>query len=442
MVRRPVDISFDELRRFVDVSPEAFAAPFNFEDDLSHFKWAYATAQQLSRHRPRAVARREARLGDGLHRGRRLDVAPLRSPLPLRRARRRAGDAAAALRPRRRGDVRLRRRAARPVHERARRRHHAGGALRSRLRPRPAPRRSLEDARPAPRERALPQHRRHRLSVRRRREAALAPRSADHPRHRAHRARRCSASSRRTTCPAACWPRPSARTWWRTGSRPTSPAAGEAGRAPRRATRKPTRRGSSTCAASATWAGRAAATPSGHHRSPQGDRNLAAMHFESGRYAEAEALYRDLITREPTDASLHTSLAGVLGAQERYDEAEAELKQGARDHAAQPRGVPQPGGDRAAQGRQRSRDRALSLRAARQPRLRAVGQRAAPAHRHRRAAPAAIVGRDAGRRHRRSGEHGGQARQLRSGDQAARPGRADGARAAARSSSTAPTSRI
>ena len=45
-----------------------------------------------------------------------------------------------------------------------------------------------------------------------------------------------------------------------------------------------------------------------------------------GRYAEAEALYRDLITREPTDASLHTSLAGVLGAQERYDEAEAELK--------------------------------------------------------------------------------------------------------------------
>jgi len=63
-----------------------------------------------------------------------------------------------------------------------------------------------------------------------------------------------------------------------------------------------------------------------HHRSPQGDRNLAAMHFESGRYPEAEALYRDLIKREPTDASLHTSLAGVLGAQERYDEAEAELK--------------------------------------------------------------------------------------------------------------------
>jgi tetratricopeptide (TPR) repeat protein len=64
-----------------------------------------------------------------------------------------------------------------------------------------------------------------------------------------------------------------------------------------------------------------------HHRSPQGDRNLAAMHFESGRYREAEALYRDLIAREPDDASLHTSLAGVLGAQERYDEAEAELEQ-------------------------------------------------------------------------------------------------------------------
>ena len=88
--------------------------------------------------------------------------------------------------------------------------------------------------------------------------------------------------------------------------------------------------------------GQSGGEASGHHSSPQGDRNLAAMHFESGRYGEAEALDRDLIKREPHDASLHTSLAGVLGAQERYDEAEAELKRGARDHAAQPRGVPQP----------------------------------------------------------------------------------------------------
>ena len=64
----------------------------------------------------------------------------------------------------------------------------------------------------------------------------------------------------------------------------------------------------------------------GQHRSPQGDRNLAALHFEAGRYQEADALYRELIARDPGDASLHTSLAGVLGAQERYAEAEAELE--------------------------------------------------------------------------------------------------------------------
>lgn len=61
-------------------------------------------------------------------------------------------------------------------------------------------------------------------------------------------------------------------------------------------------------------------------RSPQGERNLAAVYFEAGRYEEAAALYRELIEREPGDASLHTSLAGVLGAQGRYEEARGELE--------------------------------------------------------------------------------------------------------------------
>jgi len=45
LVRRPGDLKPDELARFVDVTPEDLARPFDFEDDLSHFKWALATAQ-------------------------------------------------------------------------------------------------------------------------------------------------------------------------------------------------------------------------------------------------------------------------------------------------------------------------------------------------------------------------------------------------------------
>ncbi len=59
--------------------------------------------------------------------------------------------------------------------------------------------------------------------------------------------------------------------------------------------------------------------------SPQGDRNLAAIHFEAGRYQEAAEMYRKLIAEDPEDASLRTSLAGTLGALGRYDEAMAEL---------------------------------------------------------------------------------------------------------------------
>ena len=49
-------------------------------------------------------------------------------------------------------------------------------------------------------------------------------------------------------------------------------------------------------------------------RSPKGERTLAALDFEAGRYAEAIAAYERLLREAPKDASLHTSLAGALGA--------------------------------------------------------------------------------------------------------------------------------
>lgn len=59
--------------------------------------------------------------------------------------------------------------------------------------------------------------------------------------------------------------------------------------------------------------------------SPKGDRNLAALHFEKGEYAEAVRLYTELVRAEPEDATLHASLAGALGALGRLDESLAEL---------------------------------------------------------------------------------------------------------------------
>jgi tetratricopeptide (TPR) repeat protein len=60
-------------------------------------------------------------------------------------------------------------------------------------------------------------------------------------------------------------------------------------------------------------------------QSPQGDRNLAAMHFEAGRYAEAAEAYETLVAESPTDANLRASLAGALGALGRLDESLAQL---------------------------------------------------------------------------------------------------------------------
>ena len=63
----------------------------------------------------------------------------------------------------------------------------------------------------------------------------------------------------------------------------------------------------------------------GSRESPQGDRNLAAIHFEAGRYEEAVEIYRRLVESDPENASLRTSLAGTLGAMGRYEEAKIEL---------------------------------------------------------------------------------------------------------------------
>jgi Flp pilus assembly protein TadD len=55
--------------------------------------------------------------------------------------------------------------------------------------------------------------------------------------------------------------------------------------------------------------------------SPKGERNLAALHFENGRFEEAAKAYRELVQQNPDDGALHASLAGALGALGRYDEA-------------------------------------------------------------------------------------------------------------------------
>ena len=60
--------------------------------------------------------------------------------------------------------------------------------------------------------------------------------------------------------------------------------------------------------------------------SPSGEKNLAAVLFESGRHDEAEKEYRRLIEAKPDDGSLRTSHAGALGALGRYDEALKELE--------------------------------------------------------------------------------------------------------------------
>jgi tetratricopeptide (TPR) repeat protein len=61
-----------------------------------------------------------------------------------------------------------------------------------------------------------------------------------------------------------------------------------------------------------------------HPASPTGDRNIAAILFEQGKFAEAAAAYAKLVKDKPDDSGLHASLSGALGALGRYDQAFAE----------------------------------------------------------------------------------------------------------------------
>ena len=48
LVRRPVDVSGEEVAGFLDEAAPDAAGSFNFKDDLSHFRWALATARTYS----------------------------------------------------------------------------------------------------------------------------------------------------------------------------------------------------------------------------------------------------------------------------------------------------------------------------------------------------------------------------------------------------------
>ena len=64
--------------------------------------------------------------------------------------------------------------------------------------------------------------------------------------------------------------------------------------------------------------------------SPQGDRNMAAMLLKAGRHAEAAEAYRKLVEAEPKDGELHTSFAAALAALGRDDEALEQLDEAVR----------------------------------------------------------------------------------------------------------------
>jgi predicted AlkP superfamily phosphohydrolase/phosphomutase/Flp pilus assembly protein TadD len=97
----------------------------------------------------------------------------------------------------------------------------------------------------------------------------------------------------------------------------------------------PTYETSSTVAAAASGTGDAEADPEivkkltslGYigAKSPTGDRNLAGVHFEEGRYEDAAREYAALVQQSPDDSALRASYAGALGALGRYDAALEQL---------------------------------------------------------------------------------------------------------------------
>jgi len=64
--------------------------------------------------------------------------------------------------------------------------------------------------------------------------------------------------------------------------------------------------------------------------SPRGDRTLAAILFDEGRYEQAAGAYRGLLKERPDDAALLAGLGAALGASGRYDEARQHLERAVR----------------------------------------------------------------------------------------------------------------
>jgi tetratricopeptide (TPR) repeat protein len=64
--------------------------------------------------------------------------------------------------------------------------------------------------------------------------------------------------------------------------------------------------------------------------SAAGRHGLAERHFAEGDYAEAAKIFGELVKGNPSDAALHTSLAGALAGLERYDEAIEQLDAASR----------------------------------------------------------------------------------------------------------------
>ncbi len=72
--------------------------------------------------------------------------------------------------------------------------------------------------------------------------------------------------------------------------------------------------------------------------SPKADRTLAARQFEAGHFAEAAKAYRRLVDANPNDGGLRASLAGALGALGRHDEALTQASEAIRLEPLGPEG--------------------------------------------------------------------------------------------------------
>ena len=44
LIRRPTDVTYEEISRYVSIDEDEFNRPFDFADDVSHLRWALATA--------------------------------------------------------------------------------------------------------------------------------------------------------------------------------------------------------------------------------------------------------------------------------------------------------------------------------------------------------------------------------------------------------------